>query len=184
VWPSDNTDPVDRIAIQHGFGQLFPARVMGAWVTDNPNVTTARVTPLRFRFHVSMAGVLGLGGDLLAWPEPDRALAAELVALYREIRPTVQLGQQYRLSSADGTVGAMQYVRDAEVVVLAVRPGAARPPRSRATLRLAGLDPTASYREHDTATVHPGGALLTGGLALDLPPGDYASTCVRLTRLP
>jgi hypothetical protein len=32
--------------------------------------------------------------------------------------------------------------------------------------------------------VHPGGALLAGGLPLDLPPGDYASTCVLLTRLP
>ncbi|MCZ9339038.1 alpha-galactosidase, partial [Streptomyces sp. TRM76130] len=34
VWTSDNTDPADRLAIQHGFGQVHPARVMAAWVTD------------------------------------------------------------------------------------------------------------------------------------------------------
>ena len=38
VWTSDNTDPLDRLAIQHGFSQLHPARVMAAWVTDSPNV--------------------------------------------------------------------------------------------------------------------------------------------------
>ncbi|MFD0395405.1 alpha-galactosidase [Streptomyces nogalater] len=37
VWTSDNTDPLDRLAIQHGFTQLHPARVMAAWVTDSPN---------------------------------------------------------------------------------------------------------------------------------------------------
>ncbi len=37
VWTSDNTDPLDRLAIQHGFSQIHPARVMAAWVTDSPN---------------------------------------------------------------------------------------------------------------------------------------------------
>ncbi|WP_435853624.1 alpha-galactosidase [Streptomyces misionensis] len=37
VWTSDNTDPLDRLAIQHGFSQIHSARVMTAWVTDSPN---------------------------------------------------------------------------------------------------------------------------------------------------
>ncbi|MFE5650716.1 alpha-galactosidase [Streptomyces cyaneofuscatus] len=32
AWTSDDTDAVDRLAIQHGFSQLYPAQVMGAWV--------------------------------------------------------------------------------------------------------------------------------------------------------
>ncbi|MFD8637249.1 alpha-galactosidase, partial [Streptomyces sp. NPDC059656] len=83
AWTSDNTDPVDRIGIQHGFGQLFPAQAMAAWVTDSPNGVTGRLTPLRFRFHVAMAGALGLGGDLASWSEEELAEAAGLVDLYK-----------------------------------------------------------------------------------------------------
>lgn len=45
AWTSDNTDPVDRIGIHYGFGQLFPAQAMAAWVTDSPNTATGRRTP-------------------------------------------------------------------------------------------------------------------------------------------
>jgi len=92
-----NTDPVDRIGIQHGFSQLYPAQVMSAWVTDSPNLATARRTPLRFRFHVAMAGVLGIGGDLTAWTEDEQKEAAELVAAYKRARSVVQHGTAYRL---------------------------------------------------------------------------------------
>lgn len=68
VWTSDNTDPLDRLAIQHGFTQLHPARVMAAWVTDSPNTQlNGRASSLRFRFVSAMAGVLGVGGDLTRW---------------------------------------------------------------------------------------------------------------------
>jgi alpha-galactosidase len=182
VWTSDNTDPADRLAIQHGYTQLYPAGTMSAWVTDSPNIFTARGTPLRFRFHVAMAGVLGIGANLLHWSAADRAEATTLIAQYQEIRPTVQLGQQYRLASADGTT-AMQYVHDDSVVVLAYRPTTSWG-HGQNPLPLAGLDPESSYRDSRTGAVHAGGALLTRGLPLDLPGGDYASTCVRLIRQP
>jgi hypothetical protein len=76
VWTSDNTDAADRIGIQHGYSQLYPARTMGAWVTDAPNPLTARWLQLRFRFHVAMTGALGLGGDLRTWSDQDLAEAA------------------------------------------------------------------------------------------------------------
>src|SRR5690606_2923627 len=75
AWASDNTDPVDRIAIQHGYGQVYPALTMGAWASESPNPLHGRVTPLRFRFHVAMAGALGLSGNLREWSEQDRAEA-------------------------------------------------------------------------------------------------------------
>ncbi|MFF3786927.1 alpha-galactosidase [Streptomyces sp. NPDC001933] len=92
AWTSDNTDPVDRIGIQHGFSQLFPAQTVAARVTDSPNTATGRATPLRFRCHVAMAGALGLGGDLTRWSEEELDEAAALVARYKEIRPLVQHG--------------------------------------------------------------------------------------------
>jgi alpha-galactosidase len=145
VWTSDNTDARDRQEIQHGFSQLYPAGVMSAWVTDSPNPITRREVPLRYRFHVAMAGTLGIGGDLAAWSERELAEAADLVARYKEVRPAVQHGRLHRLGGPPGTgPSAVQYVHDDLVVVLAYNPFslAERGPRR---LRPAGLDPEAVY---------------------------------------
>ncbi|WP_433381337.1 alpha-galactosidase [Streptosporangium sp. CA-115845] len=180
AWTSDNTDAVDRIAIQHGYGQIYPTRTMAAWVTDSPHFLTGRELPLRFRFHVAMAGVLGVGGDLSRWSAAERAEAAELVAIYKEIRPVVQHGVHHRLGEPPLT-GA-QYVADDRVVVLAWRLSSrfGAPP---VPLRLRGLDPDARYRDDDTGAVHHGAVLLAHGLPLELPGTDHTSALVRLTRI-
>ena len=49
-------------------------------------------------------------------------------------------------------------------------------------LRLTGLDQPSQYRDTDSGLIYQGSALLTGGLKLDLPPGDYSSVFVRLVR--
>ncbi|WP_410571103.1 alpha-galactosidase [Amycolatopsis sp. cmx-4-61] len=183
VWTSDNTDALDRLRIQHGYGQLYPARAMSAWVTDNPNFVTARSVPLRFRFHVAMAGVLGLGSDILHWPGDDLALARDLVALYKDIRPVVQHGALYRLRPpVDDGVTALEYVHGDRVVVFAYRQAAHFNAPDR-PLRLDGLDPAARYRDPDSGRTHSGAVLLARGLPLDLPAGDFASAVVRLDRL-
>ncbi|MEV5433964.1 alpha-galactosidase [Streptomyces sp. NPDC052701] len=186
VWTSDNTDAVDRLTIQHGFSQVYPAGVMSAWVTDSPNPLTGREVPLRFRFHSAMAGVLGIGGDLTRWTDAELAEAAELVRVYKDIRPVVQRGRQYRLlAPAQGPLAAVQYLGEDgdRVVVLIWRPstafGPAQPP-----LRLRGLEEGARYRDEDTGRVWSGAALTGFGLPLpELPPGDCASALVRLRRV-
>ncbi|MFG2076161.1 alpha-galactosidase [Nonomuraea maritima] len=183
VWTSDNTDAVDRLGIQHGYGQLYPARTMAAWVTDSPNPLTGRLVPLRFRFHVAMAGVLGLGGNLPEWTPDELAEAAELVARYKEIRPVVQHGELYRLGDTDGPVSAVQYVLDDQIVVLAYRVSA-RFGHPAEDLRLAGLNPSSRYRDTATGHVHHGAVLTFHGLPLDLPGGDHASTLIHLIREP
>jgi alpha-galactosidase len=190
VWPSDNTDARDRLTIQHGFSQLYPARVMACWVTDSPNPLTGRPTSLRYRCHVAMNGILSLGGDLTEWSEQEMAEAAAAVARYKGIRDTVQHGIQHRLRAPDaaGTgatnVSAVQYTSSdaAQVAVLAFRDSASfgKPP---APLPLAGLDPEAGYRDRETGRDYDGALLGAIGLPLELPPGDYSSTLVVLDRV-
>lgn len=184
AWTSDNTDPVDRIGIQHGFGQLFPAQAMAAWVTDSPNGVTGRRTPLRFRFHVAMAGALGLGGDLTAWSEEELAEAAGLVDLYKRIRPLVQRGIQHRVAPAAGPVTAVHYAApdDSGHVVLAWRP-TARFGHPTAPVRLPALDPGAHYVDEDLGHVHSGAVLVRHGIDPRLPAGDHASSLIRLRRV-
>jgi alpha-galactosidase len=185
VWPSDNTDAHDRLEIQHGFGQLYPAAVMSCWVTDSPNPMTGRIVPLRYRCHVAMCGVLGMGGDLGGWPEDELREAAEAVALYKRIRRTVQHGEQRRLrTAADGGLTAVQYgaADGGQLVVFAFLPS--RPLGHRpGPVRLAGLDPAARYRDAETGREHDGAVLAAYGLPLELPAGDYASTLTVLDRL-
>ena len=103
VWPSDNTDPFDRLSIQEGFTYAYAPQVMMAWVTDIPNWANHRSTSLVYRFLSSMQGSLGLGADLNKWTPEDFATARKMIAEYKTIRPLVQQGLLYRLASAIGT---------------------------------------------------------------------------------
>lgn len=184
VWTSDNTDAVDRIGIQAGFGQVYPATAMVAWVTDSPNPLTSRETPLRFRFHVAMAGALGIGGKLTEWSESELAEAAGLVAEYKEVRPLVQRGIAYRLRSSDDVTG-VHYAApdDSEHAILVWRP-AMRFGHEPAPVRLVGLREEATYQDAFSGATYSGRLLRERGLVLELPAGDYASRLIRLRRVP
>ncbi|MBA2810450.1 alpha-galactosidase [Streptomyces sp. KM273126] len=182
VWTSDNTDPLDRLAIQHGFSQIHPARVMAAWVTDSPNTQlNGRVSSMGFRFVSAMAGVLGVGGDLTKWSEGELVEAREWVELYKEIRPVVQRGDLYRLRPPVGGLSAVQYALGDEVVVLAWLQAQhhGEPP---VPLRLRGLDPTQAYECRESGEVHRGAVLLHHGLSTGL-RGDFDAKVIRLRRI-
>ena len=183
VWTSDNTDAWDRVAIQEGFTQVYPPQVMAAWVTDSPNFLTGRRLPLSFRFHVAMAGALGIGGDLLRWDDAELAEAARLVAAYKQIRPVIQRGSLHRVASLrTDPVAASEYLAGdgSEIVVLCWwGPGQLGTRLFR--LRLAGLDPDAGYEDLETGAEHAGAVLMNVGL--DLPGGaDFGSALIRLRR--
>ncbi|GAA4831114.1 alpha-galactosidase [Kitasatospora terrestris] len=191
VWPSDNTDPIDRLTVQHGFTQFYPAQVMSSWVTDSPNAITGRRVPLRFRLHTAMAGVLGLGGDLTKWTDAELTETAEHIAAYKTVRRTVQHGDLHRLGEpGDQGYYAVQYVdpdRSGSVVLeWRVDPGGARtaPP-----LRLRGLDPRARYRITDDAlpaqarpAAFTGAALMAHGIPRALPAGPFGSRMLIVRR--
>ncbi|MGW5716035.1 alpha-galactosidase [Amycolatopsis sp. NPDC003865] len=119
VWPSDNTGPLDRLAIQDGFLLMHAPHLMSSWVTDSPGVFDPRPRSLRFRFVTAMAGVLGIGADLSKWTPDQHAEAASLVAVYKSIRDVVHHGVARVLA------GANQYTSEdgGTVVVLAWNTG-------------------------------------------------------------
>jgi alpha-galactosidase len=102
VWPSDNTDPFDRLSIQDGFTHAYAPGLMMAWVTDSPNWMNGRSTSLEYRFLSSMQGSLGIGADLNKWTTEDFAAAKRLVGEYKAVRAIVQNGDLYRLVSPAG----------------------------------------------------------------------------------
>ncbi|NAZ84931.1 alpha-galactosidase [Kineococcus indalonis] len=124
VWPSDETGPRDRLAVQHGFLSAYPAWVMSSWVTDELDVLDREPVSVDFRCVVAMAGVMGLGGDLLRWSPEQRARVRELVALHRSVRHVLHGGLVRRHGTPADPEYAVQYTGEATVVVLAwARPG-------------------------------------------------------------
>jgi alpha-galactosidase len=185
VWTSDNTDALDRLAIQEGFAQVYPARVMSAWVTDSPNPHTGRSIPLEFRFHVAMAGVMGIGGDLAKWTSEELATAREMVAAYKRIRPVVQHGVRYAHGDASGDLSAVEYVAtdtDRSEAVVFVYRRERRFAQMERPVVLRGVDPAGRYRDAGSGIVHHGAVLLSRGLPMALGGGDPVSTMVHLVR--
>ena len=190
VWTSDNTEAFDRLRIQEGFTLAYTPKVMMAWVTDVPNMN-GRVTPLRYRFLTAMQGSLGIGGNLSHWSEADNKLAAEMIAYYKRVRPSVQEGRLYRLlspSEADAAVN--EYVaRDGRQAVVFACRHSQQYLRALPTIRLRGLVPEAVYRIErlddrlvDKQQTLSGAALMERGLTFDL-KGDFDATSVLLERV-
>jgi alpha-galactosidase len=192
VWPSDNTDALDRLTIQYGFTQAYAPHVMMAWVTDVPNGINRRVTPLSFRFLVAMTGSLGVGSNLNKWTEDEIAVASKMISFYKQIRATVQDGRLYWLGSpTESDFSAMEYVsQDSRQAVAFAFLHSQQFGRSMPLLRLQGLaedavysvtmidDKLANQRERMS-----GAYLMHHGIQFRL-RGDYDATVIKFDRLP
>jgi alpha-galactosidase len=118
VWPSDETGPRDRTAIQHGFLSAYGPHVMSSWVTDEADRLDTEPASLEYRFVVAMAGVLGIGSDVLAWTQDQRTRAARLIGLYQTIRRTIHTGRvEFHGLPAD-PVHAVEYGSPEQTVLL------------------------------------------------------------------
>jgi len=191
VWPSDNTDALDRQTIQYGFTEAYTAHVMMAWVTDVPNGINGRVTPLMFRFLVAMTGSLGIGGNLNKWTDADMSVATRMVAFYKQIRATVQDGKLYRLGAPmESNLSAMEYISEdnQQIVVLAFL-HSQQFGQSMPLLHLQGLAEDAMYavsitdnKLEDQAEKLSGAYLMHHGIQLRL-RGDYDASAIKFDRV-
>jgi alpha-galactosidase len=171
VWPSDNTGPQDRLAIQHGFLHAHSPHVMSSWVTDSAGFFDTRPRSLRFRFVTAMAGALGIGADVRGWTDEQRAEAAEWIAWYKRWRGTLHHGDVHLIgtpadddsygvqySAPDGSHEIVLAWNSGDLTGLPLLPG--RPDR----LRLRGLDPAARYVDAVSGVEYSGAHLLHAGL--------------------
>ena len=193
-WGSDDSDARERVFIQWGESQFYPACTIAAHVTDVPNHQTHRVTPLKYRFDVAMSARLGFELHPKNMSAEDVAFAKQAVADYKRIRPTIQQGDLYRLVSPyNSTYAALMYVNaDASHAVVFLW-GLTRgnwsdfvPP-----LKLQGISADRSYRVKELNVSQKkthsrvggrklgGDALLSMGLPVKL-SGDYDSAVFEL----
>ena len=141
-WCSDNTDPVERIYIQWGFSQFFPAKAMAAHVTSwNKN------TSVKFRTDVASMCKLGFDIGLKELSADELAYCQQAIVNWKRLQPAIMDGTQYRLVSPYETNhAAVEYVADSKNmgVVFAYNLS----PRFQEKLqrvKLQGLDPLKKY---------------------------------------
>jgi alpha-galactosidase len=194
VWPSDNTDPFDRLLLQDGFSYAYPPQIMMAWVTDSPHWLNERTTSLSYRMLSSMQGSLGIGANIANWTPDENALAKRLIEAYHQVQPTIVRGQLYRLiSPRDGSeFSATQSVRtDKSQSVVFAFIHSTEKGHTFPTLKLKGLDPAAEYAISPIeGKAQPGTpAAATGAWwmnhGLDFDPGfrgDFQAMAFRLDR--
>lgn len=176
VWTSDDTDAVERIAIQFGTSLVYPPSAMGAHISHVPNGITGRSTSVSFRAHVAMmGGSFGLELNPEDMDEDEIAEIPEIMQLAERINPIVITGDFYRLALPEETnhpAGQFISADGDEVVLFAFQ--------TRATInnawpwfRLQGLDSSAKYTLNGNQTLS-GSTLMNVGVQLRF-EGDYDS---------
>jgi alpha-galactosidase len=192
VWPSDNTDPFDRLSMQDGFSYAYTPQIMMAWVTDSPHWLNGRATSLTYRMLSSMQGSLGIGANLNHWTAEDFATAKRLIAAYHSVQRTIVRGDLYRLISprGDSKFSATETVSpDKRQAVVFAFSHSTQEGRGFPLLQLQGLDPDAEYQltwiegkaRLETPTSASGAWWMRHGLQLDL-RGDFQAAVFRLDR--
>ncbi|MDY3919001.1 MAG: alpha-galactosidase [Candidatus Limivivens sp.] len=182
-WPSDNSDPLDRLFIQENYSYFYPVKYMRAWLTEDYGMNQRKI-PLPFAMHVSMCGSLGIGMDLNTASEETMEAIRHSITVYKEIRDLVQFGRVYRLKSLSrDEIHAVQYVKENRSVVF-VFLDHERYGNRHHHLLLRGLKEEKRYRleYNGKEEVKTGDYLMQMGLFVEL-KGDYDSILLQLEEL-
>lgn len=184
VWASDNTDAINRLPIQYGSTFLYPTISMGAHVSASPNHQMKRVTPLKTRGHVAMMGNFGYELDLSKLSKEEKEEISKQASLYKEIRPIIQFGRQYRLINPveETNEVAVEFVKDDRILVTYVRK-LSTIEEIETTLKLKGLEEESIYRLHGTNKVYSGAELMYAGLTIVMDGGDFLSKQYYFTKI-
>ena len=194
VWPSDNTDPFDRLTQQDGFTYAYTPQVMMAWVTDSPHWLNKRSTSLVYRMLSSMEGSLGIGANITKFTDEEMATTKRLIAAYHQVQKTIVQGDLYRLiSPRNGSeFSATQTVnKDKSQSVVFAYIHSTQEGRGFPILKLKGLDPKIDYTltpiegalQKGSPTTASGAWWMNHGLVMsDEFRGDFQAAAFRLDR--
>ena len=148
-WVSDNTDALQRVYIQWGTSMFFPANAMAAHINHCPYWNTGgRTIPVKFRCDVAMSGRLGMELQPKDMTDEERQQCTTCFKDYKQLRPTIQTGNLYRLLSPYDRrgVASLMYTDDARsTAVLFVYKTENFAGQSLPRIRLAGLNPDKTY---------------------------------------
>ncbi len=172
-WPSDNTDPLERIFIQWEYSYFYPA------ISSSNHVTDWGKQSIKYRTDVAMMGKLGFDIVVNKLPKEELQFCQEAIKTYNTVKEIVWHGDQYRLSNPRvSSVASMLYVNESKTsaVMFNYLVNNRYDEGSKQPVLLSGLDRNAKYSIEEVnlfpgtkssinpATVYSGDFLMTVGL--------------------
>ncbi len=100
IWPSDDSDAVERLSIQSGTLLAYPLSTFSNHVSASPNHQVQRVTSLEMRHDVALFGPTGYELDLHDLSESEKASIKTQISFYREHRQLLTHGTFCQLMEA------------------------------------------------------------------------------------
>lgn len=172
-WPSDNTDPLERIFMQWEYSYFYPA------ISSSNHVTDWGKQSIKFRTDVAMMGKLGFDIVVSKLPGEELQFCQQAIVTYNSLKDIIWQGDQYRLSNPrKNSVASMLYVNESKTtaVLFNYLVNNRYDEGSKQPVLLSGLNPAAKYKIEevnlfpgtkssiDPGTVYSGDFLMTVGL--------------------
>ncbi|WP_295800788.1 alpha-galactosidase [Mucilaginibacter sp.] len=140
-WPSDDTEPVERIFIQWENSYFYPA------LTSSNHVTDWGKQPIKFRVDVAMMGKLGFDIVIGKLKPDELAFCQNAVATYKQFSDEIWHGDQYRLQNPrENDVASIMYVNPAKTSAIMFNYlVSTRYHAGSSAIKLKGLNPDKMY---------------------------------------
>ena len=141
-WPSDNTEPVERIFMQWEYSYFYPALASSNHVTDWGK------QPIKFRTDVAMMGKLGFDIVVSKLKPDELAFCQGAIKTYKQFSEAIWHGDQYRLQSPwDNDVASVMYADQSKgsAIMFNYLVNSRYATGTHLPIRLKGLDPDKKY---------------------------------------
>lgn len=183
IWCSDDTDAIERLAIQEGTQLLYPLSCIGAHVSDCPNHTTGRITPFETRGIAALFGTFGYELDITRISDDERAQIPEQIAWYKAYHSLIREGEYYRIASyqENHLYDCIEVVsRDGEEALVAYVQVLAQANKKSRVIRLKGLLEDAVYEVE--GRYYRGSTLMYAGILIKPLRGDYKARLIHIKK--
>lgn len=162
IWASDNTDAIQRIAIQFGTSLCYPASTMGAHVSMNGR------TSITTRGNVAMWGTFGYELDPNKLTDKDREIVHKQVAEYHKYYDLTHFGDLYRIVCPwdNSYYAAWEIVSEDKTQAMFTLVNMRYYHCHTRFIRMKGLAPDKYYKLEETGEVYSGALLMNAGLNL------------------
>lgn len=143
-WPSDNTDPIERIFLQWNYSYFFPA------ITTDCHVTHWGNQSIKLKVDVASMGKLGFDIDVSHMSDTDITFTKQAIKNYNSFKDVVLHGNQFRLASPyQNPFASLMYVNDNQSKAVVFNYVSSNRFNERITskpIKLKGLDANKNYQ--------------------------------------
>ena len=160
-WPSDNTEPIERIFIQWEYSYFYPALASSNHVTDWGK------EPLKFRVDVAMMGKLGFDIVIGKLKPDELTFCQQAVKTYKEFSEPIWHGDQYRLQDPwSNDVASLMYVDSTKstAIMFNYLVNNRYATGSKLPIRLKGLNPDKNYAVNEVNLFPGAKSTIAGGV--------------------